>query len=104
VPPLLAVFGLPATVTRPAPDDTPIATTAIWVTEAMEESRPFGTDFQRREPRRLLALPRADLATLPRGTVIAVPEMSGAASKAWRVDGLDQVDPQFWRVIVTVVS
>src|SRR5688572_18387890 len=99
---LLTAFGVPATVTRPAPDTTPIATTRVWL-PALEEPQPYGTDFQRREPRRRLALPRSVLPTLPRGTSVAAPEIAGAAVKTWTVDGLERaVDPDFWFPILTI--
>lgn len=101
VAPLLAAFGLAATVTRPAPDNTPIATTVIWL-GLEDDPQPYGRDFTRREPRRLLALPRADVATMPRGTTVAAPEVVGAASKTWRVDGLQAVDPDWWQVLVAL--
>lgn len=101
VAPLLAAFGVAATVTRPAPDTTPIATTGIWLDEALEEERPYGTDFQRRDPRRLMAIPRADVSTLPRGTLIAAPELAGKVIRTWRVDGLAHVDPEWWQGVVT---
>lgn len=104
VAPLLAAFGLLVTVTRPAPDSTPIATTGIWLDEGLDEDRPYGTDFQARDPRRLMAIPRADVATMPRGTTITAPEIAGGATKTWRVDGLDDVDPQFWQVVLMLVG
>jgi len=96
----LAAHGVSATVTRPAPDDTPVSTTGIWYTQPLDETRPFGTDFQRREPRRVMALPRADLSTLPRGTTIVAPETIGGTDKTWVVDGLERVEADTWRAIV----
>ncbi len=100
-----AAFGVPATVTRPAPDNTSVVTTAVWLPEPLDETRPAGTDFQRREPRKVLALRRGDsLPTMPRGTIVAAPEISGGAAKNWRVDELDRTLPDEWRVIVVRVS
>jgi hypothetical protein len=100
----LAAFGLPATVTRPAPDDAPIATTGFW-TLALEESQPFGTDLRRREPRQVFVLPRSTVPTLPRGTRIAASDLEGGAVKQWMVDGLDRaVDIDHWRAILVVTS
>jgi hypothetical protein len=50
--PIVAAFGLDIQVTRPAPDDTPVPTTGVWIPPPLEETRPVGTDFQRHEPRR----------------------------------------------------
>lgn len=96
----LAAHGVTATVTRPAPDSTPVTTTGIWHTAPLEEQRPVGTDFQRRDPRRVLALPRSALATLPRGTTIVAPETIGGDDKTWTVDGLERVEGDTWRAIV----
>jgi len=85
----LAAHGVSATVTRPAPDDTPVSTTGIWYTQPLDETRPFGTDFQRR-----------DLSTLPRGTTIVAPETIGGTDKTWVVDGLERVEADTWRAIV----
>lgn len=95
-----SVLGVAATVTRPAPDDTPVVTTGIWTTAPLDEARPFGVDFQRRDPRRVLALPRRTLATVPRGTTISAPEMPGGTAQTWVVDGLDTIDADTIRVVV----
>ncbi len=96
-----STFGVPATVTRPAPDNAPVETTAVWLPDPLDETRPAGTDFQRREPRKVLALRRdAPLPTMPRGTIVAAPEISGGAVKNWRVDELDRTLSDEWRVIV----
>jgi len=99
-----AAHGVAATVTRPAPDNAPIVTRGVWITIPLEEPRPYGSDFQRREPRRVLALPKADVATLPRGSIIVALDRVGGTIKVWRVDGLDpQIVPEQWRAIVTEV-
>lgn len=98
VAPIFGVLGVPATVTRP--DDAPIATTVIWVTPVMEDL-PVGSDeFSRREPRKVLALRRDQVSTVPRGTVIEAPERKGGCSKVWKVDGLERQDSEHHRVIV----
>jgi len=100
VAPFLATLGVAAIVTRPAPHTTPIPTTGIWL-EDRGDPQPFGTDFHLRAPRRVLAIPRADVPELPTGTTIAAPEVKGGPVKTWQRDHLAQpVDPQFWEVIV----
>jgi hypothetical protein len=80
-------MGVPATVTRPAPDNTPVSTSGIWL-EPEDETQPFGTDFQNRGARKVMAFARtAALANAPRGTVIAAAELAGGTVKNWRVDG-----------------
>jgi len=98
--PFLDAFGVPATVTRPVPEESPVTTTAVWVATPEEDPQPVGTVFRRREPRRILVLPRADLATLPNGTTIVAAEEVGSVEKTWIVDGLDRVEADTWRAIV----
>lgn len=100
-----SAHGVVATVTRPAPDQAPVVTRGVWITTPLEEPRSYGTDFQRREPRRVLALPKATVPTLPRGSIVVAADVVGGSIKVWRVDGLDpQVIPEQWRAIVTEAS
>lgn len=98
--PILAAFGLPATVTRPAPDHAPVSTTAVWVSPRLEEQLPAGQDMQRGEPRRVLCLPRSALSKVPKNTRIVAAEESGGPSKTWRVEGPDRVEHDHWRLLV----
>lgn len=99
-------FGLPITVTRPDPYNDPVQTTGIWISTdhmggGLVEPRPYGTDFQRREPRRLLAVTRNDqLPTLPRGSSVVAPEYLGGPAKTWTVDGLEHVEADCWRALL----
>jgi hypothetical protein len=102
--PILEAFGVPATVMRPAPDDTPIETTGIWISPLTAEM-PSGLEFRTTELRMterryLLALPRADVPTIPRGTRIAAPEVLGQVDQWWRVDGVEQADSDHHRVLL----
>lgn len=98
--PFLAALGVPATVTRPAPHNTPIPTTVIWIAER-PNLQPHGTDFHLRAPRRVLAIPRTDVPELPAGSTIAAPEVSGGPVKTWARELLaEPLDPQFWEVVV----
>jgi hypothetical protein len=98
VAPILDAFGLPVTVTVPL--GNPVGTTGVWV-QALEEAQPFGTDLARRDPRRVLAIPRtAALDTIPRGSVILAAEVEGGPTRTWRVDGLERTEADLFRVIV----
>jgi hypothetical protein len=98
----LNVHGVDATVTRPSPDETPIATRAVWSTP-LEEAQPFGADFRKREPRRVMVLPRSDVPTMPTGTVIAAAEAPGGAVKTWRFESHDSpAQSDYWRIVVKV--
>jgi len=92
-------FGVPATVTRPAPDNTPISTDGFWLTE-MDEQETFG-QVGRRQPRKVFVLTKSVVPTAPRGTTIAAPELLGGPVLNWTVDKLAAVaDPDHWRVVV----
>jgi hypothetical protein len=97
--PIFDAFGVPATVTRPAPDDTPIETTGVWI-EVAEMEVPLGLAFQRKESQRLLTLMRAEVPTVPRGTTVLAPETLGGAVLRWRIDGLERADVDQHRVYV----
>lgn len=98
---LLRAFGLPATVTRPAPDDAPISTSIIWLSP-LAEDQPYGVDFSRRDPRKVLAVPRSAVVSMPRGTQISAAETPGSEVRSWRVDELLRpADVDHWRVAVT---
>jgi hypothetical protein len=99
--PILREFGVPVTVTRPAPDDDPIQTTGVWVLPITEDV-PLGTEFQRKERRRILALDRDEVPTVPRGTVIVAAERAGDDAQTWRVDGLEFADADHHRVRVVL--
>jgi hypothetical protein len=93
----MATLAVPAIVT---PDGgLAVHTTAIWVA-TVEEQLPVGRDFQRREPRRILALPVADVPSVPRGSVIVAPAPGGTVARTWVVDGVDRSDADQLRVIV----
>lgn len=99
--PVLAAFGVPATVTRPAPDSTPVQTTGCWVSPLNDESLPMGKEMQRREPRRVFVMAKdATLPTLPMNTLIQAPDELGGTPLLWRVDGRDRVESDCWRAIV----
>lgn len=93
----LAAHGVSATVTVDGQD--PIETTGIWLTPLTEEF-PASTAFQRREPRRVMALSRAEVSLVPRGTLIQAALKSGDASQRWRVEGPERIEADHVRVWV----
>lgn len=94
-----SAHGVDAVVTRPAPDDEPVETRGIWITPLTEDA-PVNAAFARREPRRILALKRSEVPTVPRGTGIQAPEKAGDDPVGWRVDGMDRIEADHQRVIV----
>lgn len=99
----LAVHGVPAVVTRPAPDNEPIETRGIWMTPETD-GEPVGSTFQRREGIRAMALSRGAVPTIPRGTVVLAREVINSAVKRWLVDGVQREEPEIWRVFVIDVT
>jgi hypothetical protein len=99
-----AAHGVNATVTRPAPDNAPIATKGIWRVAPLDERQPYGTDFHNRVPRRVFVLSRSDVPTLPRGTVVVAPEVMGGADKTWKVDGLEPTEGDYFLAVMLLVN
>lgn len=93
------VHGVDATLARPFPYDTPIATRVIWEASDTEDV-PAGTVFSRREARRVAAIRRTDADSVPRGSILVAPEAAGQAAQRWRVDGVHQQTPEHVRVTV----
>jgi hypothetical protein len=93
------VMGVPATVTRAVPHDTPIETVLIWVDRSTPES-PDGARVPRRDVRRIAVLNPLDVDTIPTGTRVAAPELQGGVVRQWKVDGIDRVDADQVRVVL----
>lgn len=100
--PFFTAFGVSVTVTRPAPDDDTIATSAIWVPTTTEDL-PGGEVFHRRDPRRVLALKRDEVPVIPIGTTILAPELPSGPDQHWRVDGFERSEVDLWRVVVVPI-
>lgn len=92
-------FGLPGVVTRPAPQDTPIATTVVWVFPTTQDEPP-SAEFHRRDSMRVVAVKRADVPTLPRGTRIEAPAVLGGTSLTWTVERIDLSESDVIRALV----
>lgn len=82
-------FGVAATVT--IPDGSPVSTTAVWLSPDTVQL-PGGLEFQRSDSRRVIALSREDVPSIPRSTVIVAPEPQGDTNKTWRVDGTVRIE------------
>ncbi len=96
--PIFAALGVPATVTRPV--SAPIETTGIWVPMAAVDS-PEGADVGRREPQRVMAFRRDDVPTIPKGTVVLAPEVTGGPVLRFVVDGPEHADREIHQVYLT---
>lgn len=91
--------GVEATVTRPYPDDTPITTRVIW---ALPTTDPFPVsgEFGRQEARRVMALRRDEVPTVPKHTIVLAPERAGGTIQRWRVEGPDRIEADHARMVV----
>lgn len=95
-----AVHGVPATITRPAPNNTPITTTVIWAVAPVSDGQPYGSALHRIDSRKVMAIARADVPTLDTGTVIVAAEVDGESAKTWVVDGIERTLADQWRAFV----
>ena len=96
--PIFEAFSVAATVTRPAPDDTPIVTEGVWLPEQTSELL-GGTEMRRQDMRRIFCLDRS-IGAVPRGTRIAASEELGGTVKTWVVEGPDREEHDLLRVVV----
>jgi len=97
-----AMFGaaaVDAVVTRPAPDDTPIQASVLWVTPTTDDA-PAGADFHRRESNEIAAIRKSDVPTMPRRTRIVAERTLGAGVRTWSVERVVVDEPDLWRVLV----
>lgn len=103
---MLDTIGVPITVTRPVPFDDPVVASGIWVALPLDETRPMGMDFQRRESRKVMAIVRtATLPTLPNASTILAPELLNGPVRNWRVDGFERpVEVDEWRVRLVLIT
>lgn len=94
-----STYGVAATITRPAPNDTPIVTKVIWLTPFTEDGG-GGFSVQRREPRHQVAIRLDDVPTVPRGTFVQAAGPLGGLVQRWRVDGPDRIEADHGRYLV----
>jgi hypothetical protein len=96
----LDAFGLPVTVT--VPNGVAVTTTGFW-SQPLAETMPFGNDLSRRDPRKVLVLPRTTtLDAVPRGSVILAAEEESGTVQTWKADGIDGQVTSTWQRIVVI--
>jgi hypothetical protein len=100
---VLDAFSQPATVTPPG--GPAVSTKAVWLPSKAVEV-PSGVDIRHAESRRILALPKADVPQIPKGTIVHVAEADGQAAVNWMIDPTFRNDPTLtadvdhWKVLV----
>ncbi len=94
----LLPLSVTATVTIPGGDAVE-GINACWEVIELFDT-PAGSMLQRTEPLRTLWLRRADVAQVPRGTIIEAPEKSGGTVQRWHVDKVEQMSATAIQVVV----
>lgn len=89
-----SVHGVPARVGT-------IPTRVIWLAQPPIDVPPGSP--QRVQPHRSVAISRADVPTLPVGTLITAAIRAGDAESVWRVDAIEGVEAYFHRCVVVPV-
>lgn len=93
----LDVHGVDLEVT--VPGEAMVETRGIWL-RPETDLQPLGATFQVADDKRVLAIPRSEVAAIPVGTRIVAPDGMGGAETDWIVDGVDRREEDHHRVIV----
>jgi hypothetical protein len=93
-----AVHGVDITVKRPAPDNDPIDTRGIWLRPLHQEAVPYG-NLHKRDPHRILMIPRSDVPTMREGTLVEAPDEAGV-DRRWRVETHDLTEADYWQLVL----
>lgn len=89
-------FAKAATVTPP--DSEPVQTAVIWLNRS--EASPGDSAYQREEQRRVVAIRRDHVPSVPRGTLVACAALLEDEPQVWVVDATESVAPDHQRVAV----
>ncbi len=85
--------GVVAVVTRSGEDA--VTTTGIWQRPFPEE-QPVGRELNATDPKRIMALRRAEFDDVERGTLITAPETIGGTSVDWQVDNREATESDYF--------
>lgn len=96
-------FGVNGTVALPPAYQTAVSTKIVWLPPITVEV-PNEGGYTRREQRLVMALDKAQVLTVPRGTQILAPAAEGGANKKWLVDSFVHGDDEHHRVVVIEVE
>jgi hypothetical protein len=94
-----SAHGVDVTVRRPYPDEDEIPARGIWETQGIEDV-PAGSDWTRRGVKRVMALLKSEVPTVPRGTTILAALPGGSTTYGWRVESVERAEAEHYRVIV----
>lgn len=93
--------SVPVVVTRTTGER--VSTSAFWLTEQVP-TQPFGSDLSKRDPRRILVVPRSAVPTAERGTTIDAAEYEGGQVRRWKYDSTERVEFDAIRMFVTLAA
>lgn len=94
----MATHGVDAVVT--VPGGAAVSTRLIWLV-APDDVAPVGRDLQRRDPRRVGAIPLdASLPDIPRGSLVVAALPGATDTRRWFVEGVDQAQADQQRVLL----
>lgn len=97
---ITTAFGVAVTVQWPPPDLTIAEVTGVWVPEFTADSPSGGFANGRREPRRVMAFRRDQIATTPQRMLVVAPDVDGGAPRGWRVESVEYSDAEHFRVVL----
>jgi hypothetical protein len=92
-------FGVPITVTLPNGDA--LEATGVWLSPANPDV-PAAGGLRRRDPVRVMAMGRHEVPRIALGTVVFAPERLGEDPRWWRVDSVEAVDADEYRVVLSL--
>ncbi len=94
----MSTHGVDAAVT--VPDGTAVPSRLIWLS-VTDEIMPVGREFQRRDPRRIAAIPLSEsLPDVPRGSLVVAALPGATVARRWFVEGIDRAEADQQRVIL----
>ena len=85
------LLPLAVDITVTLPNSAAVETVGLWLEPEFPEV-PSGSSFGRGESRRLMAIRKSDVTSVPRLTLVDAPLIPGGTILNWRVDSVDDDD------------
>lgn len=93
-------FGVAVTIQWPPPDLTTADVIGVWIPEFTVDAPGGGLANTRREPRRVMAFRRDEVATVPLRMLVVAPDVDGGPARGWRVESVEYSDAEHFRVLL----
>ncbi len=71
----------------------------VWLFDLVDD-KPVGSNFDKQDPRQVMALRVKDFATVARGSIVEAPPKSGGDVIEWEVDGHEKQTADWHHVIL----